>query len=208
MELAQRLAKAAGGTLESNPDSTLYVRDLYPTPVVNYPTATPAQVYDEGGDILSFTESTSFTEVFNKIRIRDSQDSIGRDNIELEFDENGLAVIARVYTRPDRDIELEHTSDANIAITDLGIEEVTFTDEVEFTEGKGSLNRPILAIDSVVYFDDDLGAVSFVQFESDLAVAGPGLFGLADITWRAKARVFRVTTPVTDKVQLLVCDPT
>lgn len=206
IEIVQTIAKAAGATLESNPDSTLYVRDLYPTRVADYATATPAHVYEEGPDILSFNEQTDFQEIFNKFRIRNSQDSEGRDTIELELSEDGLSAIARVYTRPDRDIDLVHTSDANILITDLGIEEVTDETCPEFKDGKASLSRPILAIDSVEWLDDDLGAINFTQFETDITSTVVA-FGLAKITWRARARKFRVTTPVADKVQLLVCDP-
>ncbi len=208
IQFAQQIATAGGGVLESNKDGTVYVRDLFPVPVAQYPTTTPDHIFLEQDSIMSLAESFEGQEIFNKFRIRDVSDSDFRDRIVFEAsDQTGLEGCLFVFPSPFRPITVEHTSDTQIGLTLVGEVFLEKEELIEFTDGQGNAGFPIFDLLSVEWMDDDLGALTFTQFENTFFSADPvNKFSLATVKYRTKAVKFTTSSTVDDQVQFLVVD--
>jgi len=208
IQVAQQVAEAAGGLIESNPDGTLYVRYLYPVSVPDYPTAPIVDTYLESDAILSFTEGYVGGDTFNKLRIRDTGDATFSDIIEFEPNEDELSGILFVYPGPFRLVTVEHTSDGLISLISLGESTLTKIQEnVEIREGEATLRYPIESIDSVVWKDTNIGPLTFEVGSETVFSSDPvNLFSLIDITYSTKALTWSTSSPVDDFAQFLVRD--
>jgi len=208
IEIAQQIVEAAGATIETNPDGTFYVRDRYPVPVAQWETATPDQVYLESDAILQWSEGFRPEQIFNKFRIRDGGGDDFRDRIIFEADEdNGLAGSLFVFPNPFRDINVIDTSDNAITATPVGDVFLEKEDEVEFREGAGSVSFPVFSIQSVEWFDLDIGPVNFTLDSTDVTSSDPiNKFSIALIKYTTRAKEFRTSSPVEDVAQFLVED--
>jgi hypothetical protein len=211
IELAQQVATAGGGIIETNRDGTLYVRNLFPVPVAQYPTTTPDDVLLEQDSIMSLAESFEGQELFNKFRIRDVSDTSFRDRIVFEADDNtGLSGSLFVYPAPFRPITVEHTSDTQISLTPVGEVFVEQEEIIEFQDGQGGAAFPIHDLLSVEWMDDDLGPLTFTQYENTFftatGIGDPVGYSLATVTYRARAFKFNTSSTVDDSVQFIVVD--
>ncbi len=208
IEIAQQIVEAAGATIETNPDGTFYVRDRYPVPVAQWETATPDQVYLESDAILTWSEGFRPEQIFNRFRIRDGGGDDFRDRIIFEADEdNGLAGSLFVFPNPFRDINVIDTSDAAITATPVGDVFLEKEDEVEFREGAGGVSFPVFSIQSVEWFDLDIGPVNFTLDSTDVTSSDPvNKFSIALIKYTTRAKEFRTSSPVADVAQFLVED--
>lgn len=209
VEVVQKIAEAGGGLLETNPDGTFFVRDLYPVTVPAFDVATPDHQFFEATDILQQQETLQNQELENRLRIRDTGDGGTRDRIVFEADEsNGRQGTVKVFPNPFRDITLDHTSDAAITIVDTGEQIFDEEDQIEIREGSGNASFPILSIDTEEWMDDDLGPLTFVQDETEVQASNPGVdgYGLVTITYKTRAKTFFVSSPVDDDVQFIVRD--
>ena len=157
---------------------------------------------------MSLAESFEGQEIFNKFRIRDVSDSDFRDRIVFEAsDQTGLEGCLFVFPSPFRPITVEHTSDTQISLTLVGEVFLEKEELIEFQDGQGSSAFPIFDLLSVEWMDDDLGALTFTQFENTFFSADPvNKFSLATVTYRTKAVKFTTSSTVDDQVQFLVVD--
>lgn len=208
IEIAQQIVEAAGATIETNPDGTFYVRDRYPVPVAQWETATPDQVYLESDAILTWSEGFRPEQIFNRFRIRDGGGDDFRDRIIFEADEDdGLAGSLFVFPNPFRDITVIDTSDNAITATPVGDVFLEKEDEVEFREGAGSVSFPVFSIQSVEWFDLDIGPVNFTLDSTAVTSSDPiNKFSIALIKYTTRAKEFRTSSPVEDVAQFLVED--
>lgn len=209
VELASQIAEAAGGLLETNPDGTFYVRNRYPVPVQQWPTATPAQVYLETDSIMSWSEGFRPQEIFNRFRITNGADAATGDRIAfVADDDNGLAGTLYVWPSPWRPINVLDTSDAAINATPIGDVFLEREQTVEFVEGVGSVADPVFSIDEVTWHDLDIGPVTFELDSRSVASSDPvNRYSLATIKYTTRAKAFRTSSPVEDVAQFLVEDP-
>ncbi len=91
MGIAQQIARATGGLIESEPDGSLYIRYAWPVSVPFMADATPDQVYDDTRDAFRIVESAPPSRVSNKFRIIDVADSSsGLLQAEIDSREAGL----------------------------------------------------------------------------------------------------------------------
>lgn len=208
VELASQIAEAAGGLLETNIDGSFYVRDRYPDAVATWPTATPDQVYLETDAIMSWSEGFRPQAIFNRFRISNGADARAGDRIEFTRDEDtGLAGLLHVFPSPWRDVNVIHTSDPGIVLVDEGDVFLEREDVVEFRDGKGSVGDPVFSIQSVEWFDLDIGPVNFELDSRTVTSSDPvNLYSLAKINYTTRAKQWRTSSPVPDMAQYLVED--
>jgi hypothetical protein len=207
-QFAASIVEAVGGVLETKPDGTLLARNRWPDPVLTWDDATtiPDQVYLESDAILNFNESFVPIELFNKFRIRDSDESLFSDRVEFEADEqDSLKGRLLVFPSPFRPVTVRTTGSQAISIVPVG--EVILDKEecVEFEAGESSLGFPINTIVSVEYIEDDLGGISFEPGSQTITSAVNG-YSLANIKYTTKALQFDVAAPEPLKAQFLVED--
>jgi hypothetical protein len=86
LDIAQQVAHATGGLVESEIDGSLYVRYAYPVPVPEFAVATPDHVYDDQRDVFSIHESLPLSRIANLIRILDQSAADGSALLTAEID--------------------------------------------------------------------------------------------------------------------------
>lgn len=207
-QFAATIVEAVGGVLETKPDGTLLARNRWPDPVVdwNAPGTVPDHVYLESDAILNFNESFVPVEVFNRLRIRDSEESLFSDRVEFEADEqDSLKGRLLVFPSPFRVVTVRTTGNGAINIVPVGQVILEKEECVEFRAGEASVGFPINTITSVEYIEDDLGGVSFEVGSQTVTSAITG-YSLANIIYTTKALQFDVTAPEPLKAQFLVED--
>lgn len=210
IEIAQRVAAAAGAMIEANPDGTIYVRYAFPVPLVEWATASPDQDYSDLVDAFSVTESLAYAGTVNRLRIMDVLAGPYQDVIEFEQDRldpasGGL----RVYPSPWRTtFDLAHTSLPIVSIERIGVETAEHTEVVEVLRGQGSVQYPLHQLLSVEWLHADLGGITFDADSREFRSTSELLTeSLARITYRTRFVDFRAVAYGGAQVQFVVREP-
>lgn len=202
------LAKAVGAVIDPEPMGDITVRKSFAVQVPNF-SAETADIFLSYTDIFEYSEEASADIIYNKFRIMDVTSSSQSDKVEFEADEaDYLAGRVKVYPSPWRtEIGLSHTAPNAVSISILGTQYEEKTEEVEFVAGEGNTQYPIDSIVNVEWLSVSLGGLSFDDYTTQLRPTNvEALYGLANITYRTRAIMFRVVSTVSPVVQFLVED--
>jgi hypothetical protein len=209
MDVLQRLAAAAGATVQSDPDGTLRVVYLYPVPVPQYASATPDQVYTDAEHNFAVNARRSAVRLVDKLRILDVEPGAGRDSIEFEQDkEHYTRGVLRVFPSPWRtDVTVTHTSDARVSAAIVGEETEELTETVEVLGGKGSVSKPIFEIVELEWLYVDLSGIAFEPDQTAFSTTHPSLQeSLLRITYTTRFIEFEASAFPEAEVQFLVLE--
>lgn len=208
MTVLKELVEAAGGVIDALPSGRLVARPKFPVSPSGYLTAVPDVTLYSVADALDITEEHTTLALYGTFRIMNEAAEL-QDMLEYVKDENdtsSLSGFLRAYPRPYRtNIELVHTSDANII---LGAGQWVYRDEeqeIEILGGEGSVQFPIVSILSTVWNDNAAGVtISAGYYQNKVVVAGGSGYGLLKIKYRTLALVYGVRSLAADTSQFLL----
>ncbi len=210
VQLAKSIVEVAGGVLEGQPSGLFRVRPLYPDVPREYPVLTEDLLLDEGFDVYSVSFQYANTDYIDCVRIRSSNESGISDQLEAVFPEGQLKHEGEllVYPMPWRDVDVIHTGPAGVTLEYVEDREWQIEEElVTILEGKGSTQKPIVSIDSVVWQAKDLSSLYADDYSTDIYSSHPtDKFTLAKVTYTTRAKVYRIAYEGDLTVQFLVCD--
>lgn len=181
--VADKLAKVAGGVLESAPDGSLSTRPLYPqTTEFYYVGATLSHELDEFSHIFAVSEDYVPGKITNRVRITD-MDLSYQDVISWAADEDsGTHGVIRAFPSPYRSVAeapVETTGPVSIVTLRGGVEVVEdLTDDeegelIEIYAGEGATRHPIHAITSYTWESMPLSGFSFEQGSNKIVSTDP-----------------------------------
>lgn len=208
MTVLKELVEAAGGVVDALPSGRLVARPKFPVSPSGYLTAVPDVVLYSVADALDITEEHTTLALYGTFRIMNEAAEL-QDMLEYVKDENDtsdLSGFLRAYPRPYRtNIELVHTSDANII---LGAGQWVYRDEeqeIEILGGEGSVQFPIVSILSTVWNDNSAGGtITAGYYQNKVVVTGGSGYGLLKIKYRTLALVYGVRSLAADTSQFLL----
>jgi len=208
MDVAKRVAAAAGAVIEPYPDGSLYVRYRFEVPLGQWGVATPDHSFSEAENVFSHADSNQYFEIRDQFRLTDIADAAFGDRIEfVPNEDNGLAGALHVYPSPWRAVTLRHTGPQAVTLTGGGDATLVKEQQIEIIEGKGNLQYPIQSITGVLWEVVDLGGLSFEPGSTTVVSSTPGE-SLCTVTYTTRAKVYNTASPVEDVVQFVLYDGT
>lgn len=227
MAIAQQIAAAAGGIIQSNPDGSLTARYKYPISVPLWNTTSPDHVLTDDLDVISISELYPSSEKINRLTIGDQESTSGSDKMEYEADASssaypsistgntadtsGYSGVLRVYPSPWRTtFIIVHTGDVYVGLTSIG--EVVRTIEKEMVEFQGqaaTTKYPVYSITSIKWVHASLGEISFTLDSPDLSAENEGAYsgyGLAEITYETRSFDWDVSNYRDESTQFLMME--
>ncbi|MBF0291154.1 MAG: hypothetical protein HQK86_03260 [Nitrospinae bacterium] len=213
MAVAQMIAAAAGGIIQSNPDGSLTARYKYPVSVPAWNTTAPDCALTDDLDIIGSAELYPASENINRLTIGDFgiNGSLSSDKMEYEADESGHSGALRVYPSPWRSsFIVVHTGDSGVGLALIGEVARTIEKEVvEFRAGAGNTRYPVFSIVSSRWVHASLGQMSFVLDDTGLSAESQGNhsgYGLAEITYKTRSFDWRVSNNRDESTQFLMVE--
>lgn len=205
LSIAKQVVEAMGGLLESLPDGTLRARYRFPTKVADLYRVTPdLTLYDS--DLYSVQETRSRSQLIDRIRLVDVE-AVYSDKLEFSPDEtDGRRGIVRAYPSPWRDaLVITHTRNGPVHLYDRAVELLSKSETIEVISGAANVSYPILNIQLTQYLSENLGAVHFAPYSTQITTAKSG-YSLLVITYTTKALTYRVESQIDTEAQTLLED--
>lgn len=207
LDAASTVVEAVGATIQSKPDGTLVVRSLFPVSTSVLQQATPNLILSDDIDMLTAAGEYVYSEGANLVRVSEGETSY-QDRLDWVTDEGTeLLGTLSLYPSPWRagvTVEPNQASPTSTC-TEVGDVLTTHTEVVEFTNGQASTRYPVMSVDGVVWLSAPLGAVAFSAYSTTIN-CGVGVndgYGLAEVTYTAKSRDYRVSGTTNTQVQFI-----
>ncbi len=210
IQIIDKIAKAAGAIVQTKADGTLVIRYKYPVPPPNYYATgvTPDLSISDNDDIYNLTEEKIVKPKYNMVRVMsDPSSSETTYSITLtSYDHATRTATLKVVTHPvDNNINLKFFTShvgGNVDIGYTGATSEQKIEKVEIVDGKGTVESPIISIDSTDYLNNtDLGTVSGVGTEITTNIPGQSI---VEITYTTKYHEFTVKDIVDEQVQVYI----
>lgn len=163
IEILQLLARAAGGTVISDPDGTIRARPLFPIAVPVFLISTPDQEYSDVEHNFNVRETFTHFALVNKLRILDVAQDAFSDTVEFEVsDLDRTRGKLKVFPQPWRTtVEMRHTSRLPVSVTKVGVETEELIETVEVLRGEGAVSHPIFSVTLLEWLYEDLSGLVF-----------------------------------------------
>lgn len=208
LQIAQDIAKAAGGLLTSDRAGNPVVKYRYPVSALEFDTATPDKVYNTFDHVFSRRANLDPKNGFNSFLVTDVSpgQSTTRFADVLDFDltSRSTATIT-AYLSPVRDVVLRDTAPETIGIQTLGERvQLQQTEDIEIRNGSGQTRRPIDSIVSMNFLSMPLTGVAYTQGATEIRTQDPEAFGLVRVVYNTIANQYRVSGITSPKVQFLL----
>jgi hypothetical protein len=206
-EIAQNIVNAAGGLLESQPNGSVVVRHRWPTSIAALDTGIPSTILSETM-IYSAQEQPTQDVLMNRIRITDSnagyQDRLEYEPNQVYGEDDPWSGMLYAYLSPWRDglrivttrgskIQLGTQSESTKRIFDADDEQTA--EVLTFEGGQSSTRYPIMTLDSLEWWDENLGGLTFVPYATTVEASAEGAYSgysLAQIEYTTR----RLQVPV------------
>lgn len=206
------IATAAGATVQSAPDGTIIVRNLYPLSPQDYDTTAPDQILEDTPDKISVSSPVAMGPYFNYLEVGDEEITAETgDTIEFIADEDDpLRGVLRVYPYPWRTAwTLSNTGPLTIVLNRVG--EIALQDEPEmvtFRDFEANTKYPIYSLDNVEWNAVDLGALEFDQYTSKLKAgsADPYGYSMALVTYTKRFIEYTVSGQFEDTGNIIMLE--
>lgn len=194
--LIQNIAEAAGAVATTNKNGDLVVKAKFPVCPVDWNSSTADHVLTDSENIFEFKEEFEVLKFYDSVRVRDIVPTYN-DALEWEADEDPSGRVTSgylyLYLSPPRDsVTLKTSSGASIG---LPVEELKELEEdSEFLGKQSTLTKPIHSIETVVWYEHNLGSVLFEQYSTNLTSTNTELENsVARISYTAKVLKYRIT---------------
>ena len=195
ISLIKALATAVGAFVSTNKDGDLVITPKFEHFPSEWGPTNKDHTLTDSEHIFQFKESYEAEKFYDSVRIRDVIPSY-QDSIVWEADELGNGAVRTgtltVYLSPFRSSAiLKTTGGAILGEASISTEELT--EDIEFKDGEGSVSKPIYTLDSVVWYEKDLGSLSFEQFSKTLLASSEiERYSVARITYTSKIKIYPV----------------
>lgn len=200
LELAKTTMESIGAVIESLPDGSVRVRQLWPVNIHELHNTVADHTLNDD-QLFSMNENPDNNDLRNRFRLIDVDTTV-QDTLEFVVDEdNDLAGTLYAYPSPWRDnLALRHTRGTPIYLGPLTEEVIEMTvDEdgaievelLEFQEGEASTRYPVETMLTFTWLAADLGAIAFVPHTKTLQSSAGDGYSLAEVRYtsrRLKAR--------------------
>ena len=200
LNIVRKIAAAAGAVLQSTIDGeTLIVQ-------YKHQGGTATRIFTDELNILRWVETQYKGSGFNSVRISDrsivSEDDSAYIYIELDDVRNGGqssfnitdTIYLRVYSSEPYTMQVTSGTITRIAVDEVRLANgdiILFDGEVY-----PSVSKPIDSVGDVIWYGNDLGAVSkVVASEVSAELAGPETLGIAKTAYNVKHDVWRLVPP-------------
>ncbi|MEO5349961.1 MAG: hypothetical protein H7836_09965 [Magnetococcus sp. YQC-3] len=205
LDVVKTIAEAAGGVVETLPDGRLRVRHRFPVAVPAWGSAAVEHVLTDTADNLSCRESHVLRTRVNKVLVRGYLPSGGGFlSAEVDARPDGLNAGQSVFYGGDTAHLLVHAGD-EVALAEPeastglllpgGWQTLLHTQDLVFAgTATATLDKPAIAIDSVVWLGNDLGDLTL---EADRRTVSAPMAGvaIARVAYRSLARGWGVVSP-------------
>ncbi|MGE4536343.1 MAG: hypothetical protein AB7D37_04625 [Desulfovibrio sp.] len=192
-----RLAQSCGGMLQPDPAGGVRVVYRYPVGVTEYAEATPRASLTAAAAVLTLSETYSAQPGYDAVTVADNR---AASDVyltwELDSDRNagrdtfppGEPCYLRVYHEVDYAVRATSGTLERIAVD----EEESLTETIGFDdEDAADLNKLVAAVDAVVWWGTDLGAV-VPNGGANVVLPGGAGFSVAEITYRTRYDVWKL----------------
>lgn len=204
LDIARQVVTAVGGILDSLPDGTLLLRPKYPFSVPVWGPDVSSMAFSDDEDVFSVSDEYSASLAFNKFRVMDSQTVNNGDRLDYTELTAGEGEI-RAYPSPWREnVELFSTSSG--ATADLSSVEYRDVEEtVQVYNGSGSVQFPIVSVNSLEWLDTNLlGVVAGSDSPSFTTTHPTEKFSMVKINYRTRCLLFPVSGVIGSTAQFLL----
>jgi hypothetical protein len=205
--IVQLIARAVGGTLESNPDGSLVVRSLFPVSTDRYGSAPADQVLTDEADNITAREGVVYAAQYDKFYVTDAtaEQSL-RDSLEFIADDTDRSKgVLRVHPTPWRTNLVVTSTRDNVLLLPMGTVTREEEEVIEITGGSGTVKYPVLSLVSYEWLDRDLGGLTFVPGTTGVTSASTEhRYGLLRIRYRVRALEYSTEYAESGAVQYLV----
>nr|WP_321465170.1 hypothetical protein [uncultured Desulfobulbus sp.] len=202
LALLKTLAAAVGAVVQSDPDGAIAIRPRYPVSLPKWETIIADLSLTETLDCFTNGSTPDHRYGYNRFLV--SNQSSSADSLTLEqIDITSTVKEVRGYQVPwDGLFELTHTGGPWVVIESLGIEEREETETVEFVAGAGTTQYPVYGLVTVDWQQNNLGTITTAE-DGSLTSAITGQ-SLCAITYLTRCRLWRVTDPQEEQLQLVI----
>ncbi|MEO5348408.1 MAG: hypothetical protein H7836_02020 [Magnetococcus sp. YQC-3] len=205
IDIVRTIAEAAGGVLETLPDGRLRVRHRFPVAVPAWDSAAVDHVLTDAADNLSCRESHLLRIRVNKVLVRGYLPSGGGFlSAEVDARPDGLNAGQSAFYSGDTAHLLVHAGDEVVLAEPLvsagvllpgGWQTLFHSQDLVFAgTATATLDKPAIAIDSVVWLGNDLGDLTL---EADRRTVSASMAGvaIARVAYRSLARGWGLVSP-------------
>ena len=207
IEVVRTIAESAGGVVETLPNGTLCVRHRFPVAVPDWATASVTHTLTDQADNLSCRESHVLRTRVNLVLVRGYLPSeSGFLSVEVDSRPTGLNAGKTSFFSGDTAHLLVHAGDDVVLeepVSSAGLllpgdwQTVTITQDIVFTNtatATATLDKPAIAIDSVIWLGNDLGALTLEADKRTVSVPMAGV-AIARVTYQSMARSWGLSSP-------------
>ncbi|MBF0143044.1 MAG: hypothetical protein HQL59_06250 [Magnetococcales bacterium] len=205
LDVVKTIAEAAGGLVETLPDGRLRVRHRFPVAVPGWASTAVDRVLTDASDNLSCRESHILRTRVNKVLVRGYLPTgAGFVSVEIDARPDGPNQGRTTFYSGETAHLLVHAGD-DIALADPivsagvilpgGWQVVEVKQDLVFAGmAVATLDKPALALDSVIWLGNDLGALTLEADKRTVSVPEAGV-AIARVTYRSMARSWGLSAP-------------
>ncbi|MEO5350510.1 MAG: hypothetical protein H7836_12805 [Magnetococcus sp. YQC-3] len=205
IDIVRTIAEAAGGVVETLPDGRLRVRHRFPVAVPAWDSAAVEHVLTDAADNLSCRESHLLRTRVNKVLVRGYLPSgSGFLSAEVDTRPDGLNAGQSAFYSGDTahllvysgdDVALAEPESSAGVLLPSGWQTLSHTQDLVFAgTATATLDKPAIAIDSVVWLGNDLGDLSLEADRRTVSALMAGV-AIARVAYRSLARGWGVVSP-------------
>ncbi|AUR96000.1 hypothetical protein NVP1215B_082 [Vibrio phage 1.215.B._10N.222.54.F7] len=208
LDIVRAVVEAAGGFLTSDRQGRPIAKYKYPISTKDYPTATPAKVFNTFDHVMSKRTNLDPKTGFNSFIVTDvAPGTLGTQYADvLDHDlVSRESVMITAYLSPVRAVTLTDTAPETLAIETVSNRTpLTQTEDLEIKDGEGVTRFPIDRISNIEYLSIALTGVAYSKGANTLTTANPNAYGLIRLTYTTIANQYRVSGVKSPKVQFLL----
>lgn len=198
LEIIRQIAEAPGGVVDAEPDGSMRLHYPYPVAMNKLASASLDHVYSDNNDNLSVRQKTIYRDAATRLRVREGEANFADVLVWVADEEQRshteVTGYVYAYLSPYRkNVTIKHLGNATVFQRKGELSE-ELEELVEFREGVANTSRPVHSLQSVEWYTDSLGSVTFSLYSTTLnAGLTPNLgYGLAKVKYTTKYLSARV----------------
>lgn len=209
LALARRIARAAGGVLESLPDGSLVARAEFPVAVPDLPAAAADHRLDDLTDLIRLRETLTVERLVNRLVIADSLAALGgtaqgRDQLRAVVRDNGFMADLTAMPDPWRPVSLAVSAGAGSLSPP--VTETRRVDEIVAIEnGRGTLSQAAVGQPTLTWIGP-APARWVLEGDGRTLTTEPGHYTLARAQYQYQVLTAILTAPGPGATQVVMKD--
>jgi len=197
---AQQIVQSVGGILRADDSGNITVRYKWDTRPIDIENIAPVATYDRKDTLIVVSAKELQGSGEGSVTVTGRTGDIPKPLLEVEESDpvigNDVHVRAFWGNTPAPDSVDTYVTDGNVQ--DLGSVVGTYTDEVTFVEGVGSLPRPIHSYSSITWKGTSAAPITYTAGDSE--IFSSNLWGVAEITYTSVYHRYRLYGHSADKI--------